>query len=282
MHAFVVCSAAAVIYLVYRCIISCCSHGGEDEEDDPGLSLPYLNYLESSSPNEESYIPESYARTKSIPESARRSIRTSPHDEQLLVTALANKVLSDEGSNVTAEDIRSKARTLKSKWLEALKQGNRAIKKGDRAAVARYKRDVQELRRRLEFLNKVAAKVIFTEKNKVSRLSSQTFRDEMKCPKVGHAKHFFSFRGSRVAPMDWSISTVCTSRKLLNMQSRHFSWPPSGMRKWSALSSVRLPSTGVCCSEARFLMVDSCRTFRQGIACEGWQGENSACFGKPL
>jgi hypothetical protein len=168
MQAFVVVfSAAAVIYLVYRCIISCCSHDGNDDDDDLGLSLPYLRYLELSSHNESS-IPESYPRL--IPEHARtvyRPSRISLQEKEALVTALANKVLAD--SNVTAEDIRGRARTLKSKQLEALKQGNRAIKKGDSAAVARHKRDDQELKRRVEFLNKVAAKVIFTEKNKVSQ-----------------------------------------------------------------------------------------------------------------
>ncbi|KAF8482988.1 hypothetical protein DFH94DRAFT_731080 [Russula ochroleuca] len=129
---FVVFSAAALIFLVCRAIISCCSHDRNDEDDDRGYRRVFL---ESASGH---FVPESYAR---------------------------NGAESGVGQN-GAEDLRSQARSLRREWEETLKLADRARKKGDYAAAARYKRDVQGHPSAVEYLNKLAAEVNFTEKNK--------------------------------------------------------------------------------------------------------------------
>ena len=109
---------------------------------------------------------------------------------------------------------------------------------------------------------------------RTTRYGGQLHRDDTAvCAKPSY--------GARVAPMEWLISTVCTSMKLLNTQSRHFSRPYSGTTKSSASSSVRLLSKWALAGLKPVLMVDSYR-FRQGITCEGWQGEDSASVGKIL
>jgi hypothetical protein len=82
---------------------------------------------------------------------------------------LSNLLLSDEGKDITAEDLRKIAQGLQRERHEALKLANHARKRGDYDVAARYKQDVQECKSGVEFLNKVAADVIFTKKNKVLR-----------------------------------------------------------------------------------------------------------------
>jgi hypothetical protein len=153
---FVVFSAAALIFLVCRAIISCCSHDRNDEDDDRGYRRVFL---ESASGH---FVPESYAR---------------------------NGAESGVGQN-GAEDLRSQARSLRREWEETLKLADRARKKGDYAAAARYKRDVQGHPSAVEYLNKLAAEVNFTEKNKVRIVTFVTHTSKMR---VGHAKTNFVF-----------------------------------------------------------------------------------------
>jgi hypothetical protein len=135
---FVVFSAAAIIFLVCRSILSCCSHDKDDEDDysDRG----YRRVFQESALGGGSYGAESYRF------GGKESV----------------------GGLDAAEDLRSQARTLKREWEETLKLADRARKKGDYAAAARYKRDVQGHPSAVEYLNKMAAEVNFTEKNKVS------------------------------------------------------------------------------------------------------------------
>jgi replicative DNA helicase len=165
MQVFVVCSAAAIIFLVCRCILFGC---GYDEEDRDYTSRPYW----ASPSHNESFISVSSARAKStlrILEHGRKESRSSisPHAERVLVTALANRLLSDESKNLTAEDLRERARNMRQDHQEALKRANRAYKKGDYAAAARHKRDVREIQSSMELLNRLAAEVTFIKKNKV-------------------------------------------------------------------------------------------------------------------
>jgi hypothetical protein len=234
MQVFVVCAAALIIFLVCCRII----FGGEDDEDVRGYSRPYRAPTSRN---------KSSARAKStlrILEHGRNESRPSlsPHAERNLVTALANRLLSNESNNLTAEDLRERARNMRQDQQEALKRANRAHKKGDYEAAARHKRDAREIQSSMEFLNQVAAEVIFIKKNKVLYLSLSHVRDETMAK--GPCMLNLPFcRGSRAAQMEWSISTVCTSRKLLDMQSTNSTRrrPPSGMTEWSALSSVRPP-----------------------------------------
>ena len=171
MQTYVACLAAAAILFIC-CIVSCFS---PDEEG------PSRTHRASSSRNAHApYTRGSNARTKkkstvkttTVLEHGRdlsRSNRISPppHAEQSSVKALSNLLLSDEGTNITAEDLRKIARGLQREKHEALKQANHARKRGDYDAAARYKQDVQGCESGVEFLNKVAADVIFTKKNKV-------------------------------------------------------------------------------------------------------------------
>jgi hypothetical protein len=174
MQAFVACLAAAVVFFIY-CIVSCLS----PDEDIRGHSR---RYRASSSRNAHaSYTRGSSARTKksavkapAILEQSRNLSRLNrisppPHAEQSSVKALSNRLLSDEGKDITAEDLRKVAQGLQRERHEALKLANHARKRGDYDAAARYKQDVQKCKSGVEFLNKVAADVIFTKKNKVSR-----------------------------------------------------------------------------------------------------------------
>ena len=165
MQVFVVCSAAAIIFLVCRFILFGC---GYDEEDRDYTSRPYW----ASSSHNESFITVSSARAKStlrILEHGRKESRSSisPQAERDLVTALANRLLSDESKNLTAEDLRERARNMRQDHQEALKRANRAYKKKDYAAAARHKRDVREIQSSMELLNRLAAEVTFIKKNKV-------------------------------------------------------------------------------------------------------------------
>ena len=241
-----VCLAAAVLFFVSRRVFSWYNHDEDDEDEDRGHSRP--PYQASS--HKESYPRDSYARTKftvktpTIPDQGRNVSHASrvspPHAEQLPATPLANILLTGKGENITAEDLRVMARAMWLEWQEALKRANSAREKWDYDAAARHNRDAQEHKSAVDYLNKMAAELIFTKKNKVPPHRAILSRDGKKCPRSGilKKKHFFGV--ARVAPMERSISTTCTSRKLSSTQSRHCSRTHSGMTKWFALSSVRL------------------------------------------
>ncbi|KAN0114091.1 hypothetical protein V8E52_007067 [Russula decolorans] len=171
MQAFVACLAAAAVFFIC-CIVSCLS----PDEDVRRHSRPYRA---SSSRNAHTSYPRgSNARTKksavktpAILEHSRdlsrlNRISPPPDAEQSSAKVLSNLLLSDEGKDVTAEDLRKVAQGLQRERHEALKLANHARKKGDYDAAARYKQDVQKCKSGVEFLNKVAADVIFTKKNK--------------------------------------------------------------------------------------------------------------------
>jgi hypothetical protein len=175
MQAFVACLAAAAVFFIC-CIVSCLS----PDEDVRGHRRP--NRASSSRNAHASYTRGSNARTKksavktpAILEHSRdlsrlNRISPPPHAEQSsAVKGLSNLLLSEEGKEITAEDLRRIAQRLQRERHEALKLANHARKRGDYDAAARYKQDVQKCKSGVEFLNKVAADVIFTKKNKVSR-----------------------------------------------------------------------------------------------------------------
>lgn len=184
MQVFVVCSAAAIIFLVCRFILFGC---GYDEEDRDYTSRPYW----ASSSHNESLNPVSSARAKStlrILEHGRKESRSSisPQAERDLVTALANRLLSDESKNLTAEDLRERARNMRQDHQEALKRANRAYKKKDYAAAAR-----QQTRRSRNpeldgTLESIGGRGHFHQEEQGTALYCDV-RDEM-MPRVGHAK----------------------------------------------------------------------------------------------
>jgi hypothetical protein len=175
MEAFVACLAAAIVVFIF-CIVSCFS----PDEDVRGHSR---SYRASSSRNAHApYARGSTARTKkstaktpAILEHSRdlsRLNRISPPpdaEQSSAVKSLSNLLLSDGGKDITPEDLRKTAQGLQRERHEALKLANYARKRGDYDAAARYKQEVQKCKSGVEFLNKVAADVIFTKKNKVSR-----------------------------------------------------------------------------------------------------------------
>ncbi len=179
--------AAAVVFLIFCCILSCCI-----PEGDRGHNRPQR--ASSSDKAHAPYTRGSNVRTKkstvktpgpTIPEHSRNLSRLNrisppPHAEQSSVKALSNILLSDEGKNITAEDIRKIARGLQRERQEGLRRANQARKRGDYDAEARYKQDIQECKRGVEFMNKVAAEVIFTKKNKVSH---DLITSEIRCPR---------------------------------------------------------------------------------------------------
>jgi hypothetical protein len=173
MQAFVACLAAAVVSFIY-CIVSCFS------PDVRGHSRPYrasssrnahAPYTRGSNPRTK----KSTAKTPTTLEHSRglsliNRISPPPDAEQSsAVKALSNILLPDQGKDITAEDLRKIAQGLQRDRHEALKLANHARKRGDYDAAARYKQDVQKCKSGVESLNKVAADVIFTKKNKVSR-----------------------------------------------------------------------------------------------------------------
>ena len=172
MEAFFSCLAAAAVFFIFY-IVSCFS----PDADVRGHSRPYRA---SSHHAHAPYTRSSNARTKNstvktptILEHGRdlsRSNRISPPPdaEHPSVKALSNLLLSDNGKDVTAEDLRKTAQGLQREKHEALKLANQARQRGDYYAAARHKWDVQKCKSGVEFLNKVAADVIFTRKNKVS------------------------------------------------------------------------------------------------------------------
>ena len=164
MQVLVVCAAALIIFLV-------CCHIIFGSEDD-GYSRPYRAPTSRN---------KSSARSKStlrILEHGRNESRSSlsPHAERKLVTALANRLLSDESNNLTAEDLRERARNMRQDQQEALLRANRAYTKRDHEAAAKHKRDVREIQSSMKFLNQVAAEVTFIQKNKVLYLSRPYLR----------------------------------------------------------------------------------------------------------
>ena len=190
MQAFVACLAAAAVFFIC-CIVSCFS------PDKDVRSRRRRPYRASSSRN--ARAPDtrgSNARTKkstdktpAILEHSRdlsRLNRISPPpdaEQPPAVKALSNLLLSDEGKDITSEDLRKIAQSLQRERHEALKLANHARKRGDYDAAARYKQDVQKCKSGVEFLNKVAADVIFTKKNKVSRATYSHPTSEMRCPR---------------------------------------------------------------------------------------------------
>jgi hypothetical protein len=171
MQAFVACLAAAVFFIC--CIVSCFS----PDKDVRSRRRPYR----ASSSRNAAYTRGSNARTKkstdrtpTILEHSRglsrlNRISPPPDTEQSSVKALSNLLLSDEGKNITTEDLRKVAQGLQRERHEAMKLAYQARKRGDYDAAARNDQDVQKCKSGVEFLNKVAADVIFTKKNKVSR-----------------------------------------------------------------------------------------------------------------
>lgn len=174
MQTFVACLAAAAVFFICY-IVSFFS----PDADVRGHSRPYR--ASSSRRAHAPYTRGSNSRTKkstvktpTILEHDRdisrlNRISPSPDAEHSSVKALSNLLLSDEGKNITAEDLRKTAQGLQRERHEALKLANQARQRGDYSAAARYKQDVQKCKSGVDFLNKVAADVIFTKKNKVSR-----------------------------------------------------------------------------------------------------------------
>jgi hypothetical protein len=180
MEAFVAC-LAAVFFIC--CIVSCFTPD-KDVRGHSG-SRPYRT---SASHNKKSTFkaPTTLENSRSRNLSRLNRISPPPDAEQSsAVKALSSRLLSDEGKGIAAEDLRKIAQDLQRERHEALKLANRARQMGDYYWVARHKEDVQKCKSGVEFLNKVAADVIFTQKNKVSRLTLITSSDEMRCPEAG-------------------------------------------------------------------------------------------------
>ena len=167
MEAFVACLAAAVVFFIY-CIVSCFSPGEDVRRHS-------RSYRASSSRNAHARTKKSTVKTATTLEHSRglsrlNHISLPPHAEQSsAVKSLSNLMLSDEGNNVSPEGLRKTAQDLQRERHEALKLANYARKRGDYNAVARFQQEAQKCESRVEFLNKVAADVIFTKKNKVYR-----------------------------------------------------------------------------------------------------------------
>ena len=167
MEAFVACLAAAVIFSIY-CILSCFS-------PDEDVRRHSRSHRASSSRNAHARTNKLTVKTATTLEHSRglsrlNRISPPPHAEQSsAVKSLSNLLLSDEGKNVTPEGLRKTAQGLQREKHEALKLANYARKRGDYNAVARFQQEVQKCESGVEFLNRVAADVIFTKKNKVWR-----------------------------------------------------------------------------------------------------------------
>jgi hypothetical protein len=86
---------------------------------------------------------------------------------------LPNGVFSEDDDIVrgasTAEDLRENARRLKREEKEAYKKAKRACKRREYSAEAAHKQEALARKCAAEFLNKKAAKIIFSMKNKVQR-----------------------------------------------------------------------------------------------------------------
>ena len=165
MEAFFACLAAATVLFIY-CIVSCFSPD-EDARGHHRASSAHPHYTRGSNVR----IKKSTVKTEHSRNLSRSRISPPPDAEQSSIKELSN-LLSDDGRDITAEDLRKTAQGLQRERHEALKQANQARQKGDYNAAARYKQDVQKCKSGIEFLNKVAADVIFTKKNKVSRATS--------------------------------------------------------------------------------------------------------------
>jgi len=175
MQTFVACLAVAAVLFIC-CVVSCFS---PDEDIRGHRRRPYRASSSRNAPapytrGSNARTKKSTGKTRTILEHSRdlsrlNRISPPPHAEQSSVKALSNLLLSDEGKEITAEDLRKVAQGLQREKHEALKLANHAGKRGDYNATARYKQDVQKCESEVEFLNKVAADVIFTKKNKVSR-----------------------------------------------------------------------------------------------------------------
>ena len=153
---------------------------------------------------------------------------------------LPNGVFSEEYDIVegtfTAEDLREKARRMKREEMEARQRAKRARKKREYSAEAVHKQDALARKRRVELLNKQAAKAIFDTKNKVQ------WSNHIEMP----PRCVLSLScDARVAQTEWSISTACMSTRLLNTQSRNFS--RLAMTKLFVSLSVRLLHVGSSC-----------------------------------
>lgn len=172
MEAFVACLAAAAVFFICW-IVSCLS------PDDDVRGRRRSNRASSSRDAHAPYTRGSNVRTKkstvktpTILEHSRdlsRLNRISPPpdaEQSSAVKALSTLLLSDKGKDITAEDLRRAAQGLQRERHEALKLAYNARKRGDYDAAAGYKQDIQRCQSGVEFLNKVAADVIFTKKNK--------------------------------------------------------------------------------------------------------------------
>jgi len=172
MLAFVACLAAAVFFFIC-CIVSCFSpnedvrsHSRHNRASSSrNAHAPYSRGTNARTTK------KSTAKTHTILEHNRdlsrlNRISPPPDAEQSSIKALSNLLLSDEGKNITAENLRETAQGLQRERHEAIKLANLARKRGAYNAAARYNQDVQKCKSGVEFLNKVAADVIFTKKNK--------------------------------------------------------------------------------------------------------------------
>jgi hypothetical protein len=174
MEVFFACLAAAAVFFICY-ILSCFS----PDADVRGHSRPYR--ASSSHHAHAPYTRGSNARTKKSTVKTRtilehdrdlsrlNRISPPPDAEHSSIKALSNLLSSDEGKDITAEHLRKTAQGLQRERHDALRLANQARQRGDYNAAARYQQDVQKCKSGVEFLNKVAADVIFTKKNKVSR-----------------------------------------------------------------------------------------------------------------
>jgi hypothetical protein len=129
---------------------------------------------------------------------------------------------SDEGNDIngfaTAEDLREQARRRKCEMQKARKLAGRARRDGNDSAREGHNRDALEHRSAMRELNKVAAEIIFKNKNKVRWPSVPS-------PKICMFR-LKKFRHARARAREQLTFTSCMFQKLLNMPSRNFSRPP--------------------------------------------------------
>lgn len=169
MEPFVACLVAALLFICW--IVS---YFSTDEDVRGRRSHRTSSSRNTHAPHTQgsnAHTKRSTAQTPTVLKHSRSRLNRlspPPHAEQSSVKALSNLLLFKEGKDITAEGLRKTAQDLQRERHEALKQANLARKRGDYNAAARYNQDVQKCKSGVDLLNKMAADVIFTKKNKVS------------------------------------------------------------------------------------------------------------------
>lgn len=165
MEPFIACLVAALLFICW--IVSCFSTDEDVRGRRPHRTPSSRNTHAPHTQGSNARTKRSTAKTPTVFEHSRSRLNRLSPPPQSSVTALPNLLLSGEGKDITVEGLRKTAQGLQRERHEALKQANLARKRGDYNAAARYNQDVQKCKSGVELLNKVAADVIFTKKNKV-------------------------------------------------------------------------------------------------------------------